>query len=86
MLFMAVSMCCLLQEGEICFCENLFSDHKSLSMKQFLQSAVHLQCFKQVNTALCCTINAIVIVAEQWLDRDLENVRGDCITAIDRDV
>ncbi|XP_063332732.1 DENN domain-containing protein 1B isoform X2 [Pelmatolapia mariae] len=35
------------EEGEICFCENLFSDHKSPSMKQFLQSAVHLQCFKQ---------------------------------------
>ncbi|XP_005743745.1 DENN domain-containing protein 1C isoform X1 [Pundamilia nyererei] len=35
------------EEGEICFCENLFSDHKSPSMKHFLQSAVHLQCFKQ---------------------------------------
>ncbi|KAL3996126.1 ribosomal RNA-processing protein 9 [Sarotherodon galilaeus] len=35
------------EEGEICFCENLFLDHKSPSMKQFLQSAVHLQCFKQ---------------------------------------
>uniref|UniRef100_A0A3Q0SVC0 DENN domain containing 1C n=1 Tax=Amphilophus citrinellus TaxID=61819 RepID=A0A3Q0SVC0_AMPCI len=29
------------------FCEKLFLDHKSPSMKQFLQSAVHLQFFKQ---------------------------------------
>lgn len=35
------------KEGEICFCETLFLDHKSPSMKQFLQSAVHLQFFKQ---------------------------------------
>ncbi|XP_008300940.1 DENN domain-containing protein 1C isoform X2 [Stegastes partitus] len=35
------------EEDEICFCETLFLDHKSSSMKQFLQSAVHLQFFKQ---------------------------------------
>ncbi|XP_069023938.1 DENN domain-containing protein 1B isoform X1 [Embiotoca jacksoni] len=35
------------KEGEICFCEKLFLDHKSASMKQFLQSAVHLQLFKE---------------------------------------
>ncbi|XP_030589906.1 DENN domain-containing protein 1B isoform X2 [Archocentrus centrarchus] len=35
------------EEGEIYFCEKLFLDHKSPSMKQFLQSAVHLQFFKQ---------------------------------------
>lgn len=37
------------QEGEMCFSEELFLDHKSSSMRQFLQSAVHLQFFKQVN-------------------------------------
>lgn len=31
------------------FSEELFLDHKSPSMKQFLQSAVHLQFFKQVS-------------------------------------
>lgn len=31
------------------FSEQLFLDHKSSSMRQFLQSAVHLQFFKQVN-------------------------------------
>ncbi|CAJ1053157.1 DENN domain-containing protein 1B isoform X3 [Xyrichtys novacula] len=35
------------QEGEMCFSEELFLDHKSPSMRQFLQSAVHLQFFKQ---------------------------------------
>ncbi|XP_019939279.2 DENN domain-containing protein 1B isoform X2 [Paralichthys olivaceus] len=35
------------EEGEICFSEKLFLDHKSHSMRQFLQSAVHLQLFKQ---------------------------------------
>ncbi|XP_038127740.1 DENN domain-containing protein 1B isoform X2 [Cyprinodon tularosa] len=35
------------KEGEICFCEEFFLDHKSASMKQFLQSAIHLQFFKQ---------------------------------------
>ncbi|XP_061576798.1 DENN domain-containing protein 1B isoform X2 [Cololabis saira] len=35
------------QESEIYFCEELFLDHKSTSMKQFLESAVHLQFFKQ---------------------------------------
>uniref|UniRef100_A0A3Q2P857 DENN domain containing 1C n=1 Tax=Fundulus heteroclitus TaxID=8078 RepID=A0A3Q2P857_FUNHE len=35
------------KEGEIYFCEELFLDHKSASMKQFLQSAIHLQFFKQ---------------------------------------
>ncbi|XP_040891544.1 DENN domain-containing protein 1B isoform X2 [Toxotes jaculatrix] len=34
-------------EGEICFSEELFLDHKSHSMRQFLQSAIHLQFFKQ---------------------------------------
>ncbi|XP_026159437.1 DENN domain-containing protein 1C isoform X2 [Mastacembelus armatus] len=35
------------KEGEICFSEELFLDHKSPSMRQFLQSAIHLQFFKQ---------------------------------------
>ncbi|KAG7223752.1 hypothetical protein INR49_026434, partial [Caranx melampygus] len=35
------------KEGEIFFSEDLFLDHKSHSMRQFLQSAVHLQFFKQ---------------------------------------
>lgn len=33
----------------MCFSEELFLDHKSSSMRQFLQSAVHLQFFKQVS-------------------------------------
>lgn len=32
------------------FSEELFLDHKSASMRQFLQSAIHLQSFKQVHT------------------------------------
>uniref|UniRef100_A0A3Q2P843 DENN domain containing 1C n=1 Tax=Fundulus heteroclitus TaxID=8078 RepID=A0A3Q2P843_FUNHE len=39
-----------LQNDKVCeiyFCEELFLDHKSASMKQFLQSAIHLQFFKQ---------------------------------------
>jgi len=44
-----------LQEGEIYFCEELFLDHKSPTMKKFLQSAIHLQFFKQVHTDLCWT-------------------------------
>ncbi|XP_074541529.1 DENN domain-containing protein 1B isoform X2 [Halichoeres trimaculatus] len=35
------------QEGEMDFSEELFLDHKSSSMRLFLQSAVHLQLFKQ---------------------------------------
>ncbi|XP_037327386.2 DENN domain-containing protein 1B isoform X2 [Pungitius pungitius] len=35
------------QEGEVWFSEEIFQDHKSASMRQFLQSAVHLQSFKQ---------------------------------------
>ncbi|XP_072319210.1 DENN domain-containing protein 1B isoform X2 [Eucyclogobius newberryi] len=35
------------QNGEFSFNEELFLDHKSTSMRQFLQSAVHLQFFKQ---------------------------------------
>ncbi|XP_034452934.1 DENN domain-containing protein 1B isoform X2 [Hippoglossus hippoglossus] len=35
------------EEGEICFSEKMFLDHKSHSMRQFLQSAVHLQLFKE---------------------------------------
>ncbi|XP_014901188.1 DENN domain-containing protein 1C isoform X3 [Poecilia latipinna] len=35
------------KEGDIYFCEEVFLDHKSTSMKQFLQSAIHLQFFKQ---------------------------------------
>ncbi|XP_045902913.1 DENN domain-containing protein 1B-like [Micropterus dolomieu] len=35
------------EEGEMWFSEELFLDHKSSSMRQFLQSAIHLQCFKQ---------------------------------------
>ncbi len=31
------------------FSEELFLDHKSSSMRQFLQSAIHLQFFKQVH-------------------------------------
>ncbi|XP_029363254.1 DENN domain-containing protein 1B isoform X2 [Echeneis naucrates] len=34
-------------KGDICFSEELFLDHKSHSMRQFLQSAIHLQFFKQ---------------------------------------
>ncbi|XP_077380805.1 DENN domain-containing protein 1B isoform X2 [Festucalex cinctus] len=33
--------------GEVCFSNDLFLDHKSPSMRRFLQSAVHLQFFKQ---------------------------------------
>lgn len=35
------------QDGELCFNKELLLDHKSTSMKHFLQSAVHLQFFKQ---------------------------------------
>nr|XP_046263111.1 DENN domain-containing protein 1B isoform X2 [Scatophagus argus] len=35
------------KEGEMCFNDELFLDHKSSSMRQFLQSAIHLQFFKQ---------------------------------------
>uniref|UniRef100_A0A1A7XTJ5 DENN/MADD domain containing 1C n=2 Tax=Iconisemion striatum TaxID=60296 RepID=A0A1A7XTJ5_9TELE len=35
------------KEGEIHFSEELFLDQKSSSLKQFLQSAIHLQLFKQ---------------------------------------
>ncbi|KAM8878274.1 DENN domain-containing protein 1B isoform 2-T2 [Spinachia spinachia] len=35
------------QEGELWFSEEIFQDHKSASMRQFLQSAIHLQSFKQ---------------------------------------
>ncbi|XP_034393411.1 DENN domain-containing protein 1B isoform X2 [Cyclopterus lumpus] len=35
------------KEGEMWFSEELFVDHKSASMRQFLQSAIHLQSFKQ---------------------------------------
>ncbi|XP_022611185.1 DENN domain-containing protein 1B-like isoform X1 [Seriola dumerili] len=35
------------KEGEICFNEELFLDHKSHSMRHFLQCAIHLQFFKQ---------------------------------------
>ncbi|KAK2815852.1 hypothetical protein Q5P01_026319 [Channa striata] len=35
------------KEGEIWFSEELFLDHKSPSMRQFLKSAIHLQFFKQ---------------------------------------
>ncbi|TKS69012.1 DENN domain-containing protein 1B [Collichthys lucidus] len=35
------------KEGEMWFSEELFLDHKSSSMRQFLQSAIHLQSFKQ---------------------------------------
>ncbi|XP_073327949.1 DENN domain-containing protein 1B isoform X2 [Pagrus major] len=35
------------EEGEMWFSEELFLDHKSSSMRQFLQSAIHLQSFKQ---------------------------------------
>ncbi|KAM7393943.1 hypothetical protein PAMP_020776 [Pampus punctatissimus] len=34
-------------EGELWFSEELFLDHKSSTMREFLQSAVHLQFFKQ---------------------------------------
>ncbi|XP_071246102.1 DENN domain-containing protein 1B-like isoform X1 [Salvelinus alpinus] len=33
--------------GQVMFCEEVFLDHRSPSMRQFLQSAVHLQLFKQ---------------------------------------
>lgn len=45
-----ISIYLLLQEGEMWFSEELFLDHKSSSMRQFLQSAIHLQFFKQVHT------------------------------------
>ncbi|XP_042340614.1 DENN domain-containing protein 1B isoform X2 [Plectropomus leopardus] len=35
------------KKGELWFSEELFLDHKSASMRQFLQSAIHLQSFKQ---------------------------------------
>uniref|UniRef100_A0A8C7ZFQ2 DENN domain containing 1C n=1 Tax=Oryzias sinensis TaxID=183150 RepID=A0A8C7ZFQ2_9TELE len=35
------------QDGEICFSEELFLNHKSASVKPFLQNAIHLQFFKQ---------------------------------------
>ncbi|XP_070408097.1 DENN domain-containing protein 1B isoform X2 [Nothobranchius furzeri] len=35
------------KEGDIHFSEELFLDHKSQHLKQFLQSAIHLQLFKQ---------------------------------------
>ncbi|XP_070683938.1 DENN domain-containing protein 1B isoform X2 [Pempheris klunzingeri] len=35
------------KEGEMWFSEELFLDHKSSSMRQFLQGAIHLQFFKQ---------------------------------------
>ncbi|XP_068448544.1 DENN domain-containing protein 1B [Clinocottus analis] len=35
------------KDGEMWFSEELFVDHKSASMRQFLQSAIHLQSFKQ---------------------------------------
>ncbi|XP_051992836.1 DENN domain-containing protein 1B-like [Xyrauchen texanus] len=34
-------------EGPVVFCKELFLSHKSQSMKTFLESAVHLQCFKE---------------------------------------
>ncbi|KAA0721780.1 DENN domain-containing protein 1B [Triplophysa tibetana] len=34
-------------EGPVVFCKELFLNHKSQSMKEFLESAVHLQCFKE---------------------------------------
>lgn len=39
------------QDGQMVFNEEVFLEHKSSSMRQFLQSAVHLQFFKQVNYA-----------------------------------
>ncbi|XP_070773272.1 DENN domain-containing protein 1B [Enoplosus armatus] len=35
------------KDGEMWFSEELFLDHKSSSMRHFLESAIHLQCFKQ---------------------------------------
>ncbi|XP_054896963.1 DENN domain-containing protein 1B isoform X2 [Poeciliopsis prolifica] len=35
------------KEGDVHFCEEVFLDHKSTTMKQFLQSAIHSQFFKQ---------------------------------------
>lgn len=40
----------LFQDGEMRFSEEMFLDHKSSSMRNFLQSAIHLQFFKQVWT------------------------------------
>ncbi|XP_057187944.1 DENN domain-containing protein 1B isoform X2 [Triplophysa rosa] len=34
-------------EGPVVFSKELFLNHKSQSMKEFLESAVHLQCFKE---------------------------------------
>ncbi len=38
----------MLKEGPVVFCTELFLSHKSQSMREFLESAVHLQCFKEV--------------------------------------
>lgn len=42
------------QDGEMLFHEEVFLEHKSSSMRQFLQSAVHLQFFKQVKLRASC--------------------------------
>ena len=65
--FVNHSLSLSLQEGEMWFSEELFLDHKSSSMRQFLQSAIHLQSFKQVHTVphsvycplldTCCNYN-----------------------------
>ncbi|XP_077057475.1 DENN domain-containing protein 1B isoform X4 [Siphateles boraxobius] len=34
-------------EGPVVFCNETFLSHKSQSMREFLESAVHLQCFKE---------------------------------------
>lgn len=34
-------------DGPVVFCTELFLNHKSPSMREFLESAVHLQCFKE---------------------------------------
>lgn len=48
-MYWSLSLSVTQQDGEMLFSEELFLDHKSSSMRQFLQSAVHLQFFKQVN-------------------------------------
>uniref|UniRef100_A0A8C5HL64 UDENN domain-containing protein n=1 Tax=Gouania willdenowi TaxID=441366 RepID=A0A8C5HL64_GOUWI len=53
--------------GEIYFNEKMFVDHKSQSMKQFLQCAIHLQFFKQVLSISCIGAS---ILSQQDISHD----------------
>lgn len=54
-----------LKEGEMDFSEELFLDHKSSTMRLFLQSAVHLQFFKQVWVS-CCPLLDNLYIYYKW--------------------